>query len=126
MNFLLRTPLWDRKVLVVVGGYQPELLSVIREHNLSDDLYEQVTEDPPTTGEVACHYHSEKKGDYIIWFEGWAGTTTDLGVLVHETNHLIYYLSRFIGFVDEPEAQAYSHEAVFVHILEKLSVHLKN
>ncbi len=37
----------------------------------------------------------------------------DNGVLVHETNHLIYYLSRYYGFSEETEFQAYLQEHIF-------------
>ena len=37
----------------------------------------------------------------------------DNGVLVHETNHLIYYLSRYYGFPEETEFQAYLQEHIF-------------
>lgn len=37
----------------------------------------------------------------------------DSGVLVHETNHLVYYLSRYYGFSEETEFQAYLQERIF-------------
>lgn len=37
----------------------------------------------------------------------------DNGVLVHETNHLVYYLSRYYGFSEETEFQAYLQEHIF-------------
>lgn len=37
----------------------------------------------------------------------------DNGVLVHETNHLVYYLSRYYGFSEETEFQAYLQERIF-------------
>lgn len=37
----------------------------------------------------------------------------DLGTLVHETNHLVFYLARYCGFDKELEFQAYLHEKIF-------------
>lgn len=40
-------------------------------------------------------------------------TEFDMGILVHETNHLVYYLSNFYGFTKETEFQAYLQEKIF-------------
>lgn len=34
-------------------------------------------------------------------------------VLLHETNHLVYYLAKHAGFTGEPEFQALLHEQLF-------------
>lgn len=35
------------------------------------------------------------------------------GVMVHETNHLVYYLAHYYGFPKETEFQAYLQEHIF-------------
>ena len=47
-------------------------------------------------------YIKQRKHDWYFW-----------EVLLHETNHLVFYLSKFAGFVDEPEFQATLHEKLF-------------
>lgn len=74
-----------RKEIMEVGDNQDGLL-------LTDD----------ETNEVVLIYVKERKKDWYFY-----------EVLLHETNHLVYYLARHYGFTDETEFQATLHESLF-------------
>lgn len=49
-----------------------------------------------------------------------------LGTLVHELNHLVFFLSRYCAFTNEPEFQAYMQMNLFDEFLEIINNSTKN
>lgn len=66
-------------------------------------------------GQGGLFYNKEDK-PLILFIENKKRDWYFYGTLLHETNHLVYYLSKYCGFSDECEFNAYLHESVFQQI----------
>lgn len=67
-----------------------------------DDNQDGMVLSNDNTNEPYLFYIKDMKKDWYFW-----------EVLNHEINHLVFYLSRYYGFVDETEFQATLQESLF-------------
>jgi hypothetical protein len=110
---------WKRPLLVVVGCSMDDIAAISSVFQKTEKVIEDVKADPPMHGDEAAHW--QKDGETILWLESWENDDEHKATLLHETNHIIYYLSRYVGFQDEPEAQAYTQENIWTDIVKRLN-----
>lgn len=66
-------------------------------------------------------YYSDSQGGSVIWIESGRLDSETLSTIVHELHHAVYRsLGTRRGMQDEPEAQAYLIEYLFLQVLNKL------
>lgn len=117
MKKLLRIPIWNRKLLIVTPPH--DLLKATRSFRMGRELINQVKNDPPDKTIEGCIYMCDKTGRYILWFP----TRKPTGLtIIHETNHLVKHMMKYIGAQQEKEAHAYSQEWLMKEIKRILRI----
>lgn len=101
-------PLWERDLIVVLGGDFTSLLEIAKKNRLSTVVLEEIIYDKltPVTARGGA-YFCLIKGSGIIWFPT---KRPDKGVLAHEATHIVDKILEFIGAEKEMEARAYTVE----------------
>jgi hypothetical protein len=113
---------FTNETLVCVGSSKQEILAFMKANSVKVELIEKFERKPePKGSSEAFTWSPEGTGCTLLWFRHWSGDPDDLDTLVHETNHLIYDISRDKGFRDEPEIQAYQQAYLFTGILKELT-----
>jgi len=112
---------FSNETLVCVNVDKAQILRYMRQTHIKPELID-LFETKPETDAVAYVWTPRGTGCTMLWLQGWTGNPEDLDTLVHETNHLVYDISRDKGFKDESEIQAYQQAYLFSGILEKLTV----
>lgn len=111
MVHLIKFPIWNRRILLAT--HNVDLLAETRKYKMGRNLIAQVKNDPPNPKDYAAVYICEKTGRYVLWFRNNKPRTD---TIIHETNHIIKYLMKYIGANQEKEAHAYSQEWLFNEI----------
>jgi len=107
MNKLLIIPIWYRKVLIVTPP--TDILKSAIKHKIGRSIIKQVKNDPPLKNFAACVYYDDDNGRYLLWLEKCCSNDT----IVHETNHIVNHMMKFLGARNEHEASAYTQEYLF-------------
>ena len=108
---------FTNETLVCVAVTEKEILQFMKRNNFRKTLIEQFErKSAPSAGANAFVWTPIGTGCTLLWMDSWLGRREDVNTLVHETNHLIYDISRDKGFKDEPEIQAYQQEYLFKNI----------
>ena len=115
---------FSNETLVCVNRDKAQILRYMRQTRIKPELIE-LFEAKSETDSTAFVWMPSDTGCTLLWLREWAGDPEDLDTLVHETNHLVYDISRDKGFKDEAEIQAYQQAYLFSGILEKLTVRRK-
>ena len=115
---------FSNETLVCVNRDKAQILRYMRQTRIKPELIE-LFEAKSETDAAAFVWTPRGTGCTLLWLREWAGDPEDLDTLVHETNHLVYDISRDKGFKDEAEIQAYQQAYLFSGILEKLTVRRK-
>ena len=113
---------FSNETLVCVGASKQEILTFMKANAVKPELiklFEHKREPKDTSS--AFVWTPDDSGCTLLWIRDWTGSPDDLDTLVHETNHLVYEISRDKGFKDEPEIQAYQQAYLFSGILETLT-----
>jgi Zn-dependent peptidase ImmA (M78 family) len=84
--------------------------------HLSDWLKKFIDKIPNPNGVGGMIYDPETSKPLILFIQNKKRDWEFYGTLMHEINHVIYHLSRNLGFQDEPEFQAYLAESLFTDI----------
>jgi hypothetical protein len=108
------------ETLVCVGVTKKEIRRFMVAKNCKPELIEKFDRGLNTDGKFAFVWTPPNSGATLLWLGGWIGDAEDMDTLVHETNHLIYDISRDKGFQNEPEIQAYQQAYLFSHIWKEL------
>jgi len=111
--------------LVCVGVTKVDVIRYMKQTRIKPELISRF--ENKSEREDPCPYvwTPSDTGCTLLWLPSWRGDFEDLDTLVHETNHLVYDISRDKGFEDEPEIQAYQQAYLFSGILEKLTIRRK-
>ena len=112
---------FSNETLVCVNVDKAQILRYMRQTHIKPELID-LFETKSETDAAAYVWTPNGTGCTMLWLQGWTGNPDDLDTLVHETNHLVYDISRDKGFKDEAEIQAYQQAYLFSGILEKLTV----
>jgi hypothetical protein len=115
---------FSNETLVCVNRDKAQILRYMRQTRIKPELIE-LFEAKSETDAAAFVWTPSRTGCTLLWLREWVGDSEDLDTLVHETNHLVYDISRDKGFKDEAEIQAYQQAYLFSGILEKLTVRRK-
>jgi hypothetical protein len=115
---------FSNETLVCVNRDKAQILRYMKQTRIKPELI-TLFEAKPETDAAAFVWTPSRTGCTLLWLQGWTGDPEDLDTLVHETNHLVYDISRDKGFKDEAEIQAYQQAYLFSGILEKLTVRRK-
>lgn len=115
MQKLLRVPIWNRKILIVTPPTNALLYT--RKYKLGRELITQVRNDPPDIATLACVYFDDKYGRYVLWFNS-RKVPTD--TIIHETNHIVKHMMKYLGAQQEKEAHAYTQEYLYKEIRKAL------
>jgi len=115
---------FSNETLVCVNRDRAQILRYMRQTRIKPELID-LFEAKSETDAAAFVWTPSGTGCTLLWLREWAGDPDDLDTLVHETNHLVYDISRDKGFKDEAEIQAYQQAYLFSGILEKLTVRRK-
>lgn len=109
-NFTI--PLWERDVVLIIGGTTEDILKVAKDNKLSAPVIEEIKRDGagPTLGTA---YFCLERGIGIIQFPK---KRVAKGVLAHEATHIVDWLLEFIGADTEMEARAYTTEWLVTNI----------
>ncbi|MGA2886348.1 MAG: hypothetical protein ABSE80_14600 [Halobacteriota archaeon] len=112
---------FTNETLICVAVTKKEILCFMKRNGVKPDLIERFERkaDPSSTA-AAFTWTPPGFGVTILWMNSWVGDDEDLNTLVHETNHLLYDISRDKGFTNEPEVQAYQQEYLFKNIRKEL------
>ena len=119
-QFLIKIPPWERRLLVVVTKNRQTVLDLIKKHKLGRDLRNQVFGDPLTEADLGAVYTDKKYGRWIMWFTKWNNSGDNMDTLVHETNHIVKFLMKYVGAKNELETSAYTQEWLFREIRKRL------
>ena len=115
---------FSNETLVCVNQDKAQILRYMKQTRIKPYLI-TLFEAKPETDALAFVWTPSMTGCTMLWLKTWTGDFKDLDTLVHETNHLIYDISRDKGFKDEAEIQAYQQAYLFSGILEKLTARRK-
>jgi hypothetical protein len=115
---------FSNETLVCVNRDKAQILRYMKQTRIKPELID-LFEAKSETDAAAFVWTPARTGCTMLWLRGWTGDAEDLDTLVHETNHLVYDISRDKGFKDEAEIQAYQQAYLFSGILEKLTVRRK-
>lgn len=86
----------------------------------SDWLKEHLKDFPLPTGSGGVVYNQETHRPVILFVQNKERYWQFWETLMHEVHHVVYYCSRYYGFVDEPEFQAYLVEFIFKYVRKLL------
>lgn len=116
---------FHQDTLVVVGMNNAEIVKWLRTYANAKGVQKAIEDfeqgGRPNPNDEAFIYHFD--GRTILWLGwNWTGGKEDVCNLVHETNHLLFEVTRNKGMRDECEAQAYLQEWLFDQIATKLGV----
>jgi hypothetical protein len=117
-TFIQPIPPYGAELLVVSGYDNKGLRAVLTRHKYPKEIIDNIPADGRKI--FATLYHSDiPERKYVLHLSGY-GRGELYDTLTHETNHLIYLISRWFGFEDEMEAQAYLQEWLHKEIRKKL------
>lgn len=116
--------------LVSVGMKKKEILSYAKRTGACENTLTLIDDLEPEdfTKEVRVGmtlFEKKTKAVVLLYFPEFEDNWEKWETLMHETHHLVHYLSKKKGFEEEPEAQAYLQEYIFRAIRRKLTFHLK-
>lgn len=111
---------FTNETLVCVGVTKLEILKYMKRAKVKPELIKRFEDKAHNDKAAAFVWTPPNTGCTLLWMGGFCGDDEDIFDIVHETNHLIYDISRDKGFRDEPEIQAYQQEFLFSHILKEL------
>lgn len=117
MRKLIKIPIWNRKILVVTPPH--DILKSSRFFKMGRNLIGQVKSEAPIENELACVYFCDDSGKYILWFKN---RKPSIDTLIHETNHIVKHMMKFIGAGGEKEANAYTQEFIFNEVRKALRI----
>ncbi len=117
MKKLIRIPIWNRKLLIVTPPH--DLLKATRAFKMGRELINQVKNDMPDKTLDACAYLCDKTGRYILWFPHRKSRNN---TIIHETNHLVKHMMKYIGAQQERESHAYTQEWLCTEIRKMLRI----
>jgi len=111
---------FTNETFVVVGMTQKEILADMRRRKFKKDAIEAFSrQNKPNGDETAFVW--VRKGMTLLWLNGWRIDLEHYSTVVHETNHLIWEITRDKGMVEEAEMQAYQQEYLFLAIVTRLN-----
>ncbi len=110
---LITIPIIERKVLLVT--YPSDALKAARKHKMGRNLIQMIKSDPPDC--QACCYQDEQRPRYVLYFKN-----KELGVVVHECDHVIFHMFKLIGAASEQEFRAYTKEWLFNEVRKSMRV----
>lgn len=113
----IKIPIWNRKFLLVSGCNKEQLLSLVSKYQMGRELRNMVIGDPPNPKDQGCLYMGDKTGKYIMVFPN-RKVRTD--TIIHETNHLVKHMMKFIGAQQETEGASYTQEFLYNWIRKNL------
>jgi hypothetical protein len=112
---------FSNETMVCVGVTKTEILAFMKRGWVKPDLIEAFSRKRgPTEDKCAFVWTPPGTGATVLWMNGFDNDFEDMCTIVHETNHLVYDISRDKGFRDEPEIQAYQQEYLFRNIIAEL------
>ena len=117
MRKLIHIPIWNRELLIVTPPHN--LLTATRSFKMGRELITLVKNKPPEKNTSGCIYMCDKTGCYIIWFPNRKPLNT---TIIHETNHLVNHMMKYIGAQQEKEALAYTQEWLYEEIRRILRI----
>jgi hypothetical protein len=107
--------------MVCVGVTKTEVLKYLRKVNARPDLIKKLEDKRfDTEDKAAFVWTPSNTGCTLLWMSEFLGNDEDMFTLVHETNHLLYDISRDKGFQNEAEINAYQQEYLFKQIWTEL------
>jgi hypothetical protein len=119
--FLQKWGTFSNETMVCVGVTKSEILADMKRLKVKPELIEAFTRKVGgMESKAAFVWTPPGTGATLLWMDSWSNVAEDMCTLVHETNHLIYDISRDKGFRDEPEIQAYQQEYLFRGIIAEL------
>jgi len=111
---------FSNETLVCVNVDKAQILRYMKQTRIKHEII-ALFEAKSETDAQAFVWTPVRTGCTLLWLRTWTGDSEDLDILVHETNHLVFDISRDKGFKDEAEIQAYQQAYLFSEILEKLT-----
>lgn len=115
MEKLMKIPIWNRKLLIVVEP--SNVPRAIKTHKLGRRLMAQIKNDPPVKNCCAMIWMCDYTGRYILYFP----KKPTLATIVHETNHIVKHMMKYICAQQEKEAHAYTQDYLFKEIRDFLN-----
>jgi len=101
-------PLWERDVILMMGGNYSDIMKVAEENKLTSMTKEEIQKDRLSIIDAqAGAYFCLDKGIGIMWFPT---SKVVPSIIAHEATHIVDWLFRFIGAETEMEARAYTVE----------------
>jgi hypothetical protein len=116
---------FTNETLVCVGVSKEEILQFMKRSKVKDDLIDLFNKVGPQPGVSGFVWTPKNTGCTLLWLDSFNGRERDMFTLIHETNHLIYDISRDKGYVNEPELQAHQQEFLFKQIWHELQKRYK-
>ena len=105
MRKLLRIPIWGRKLLIVTPPH--DIVLATKYFKMGRSLLQQVVNDIPSNKSDGCIFLCNETGRYILWFPH---TKPKTATIIHETNHLVKHMMKYIGAQQETEGHAYTQD----------------
>lgn len=102
---------WYGRLLVVYGFPKDKTLELISRHKMGRTIRAQFIATPPSKGyEEAIVYMD---GNHFLLY---AHQKLSTRTIIHETNHIVKELMKYIGAQQEKEAHAYTQEWLYGEI----------
>lgn len=121
-SFLQDWGTFRNETFVVVGMGRLEILLAMKRQNFRDDAIKAFeNEFRPRDNDPADAFIWTYEGVSLLWFRDWKIDLEHYGNLVHETNHLVFEMSRDGGYRDELEANAYQQQYLWLNIIRKMN-----
>lgn len=113
-------PIWDRRLLLVIGGSKSSLLKLCSQYSMGRGIRNMIHITPPfpKSEGVACVYYEDKKLNYLVYFPD---NKVRNDTIIHETNHIVKHMMKGLGAQQEIEGHAYSQEWIFNWIRKTLN-----
>lgn len=123
--FILDWGTYTNQTFFSVGYTPSEILKILKKKKwVNKEFVDAITEDldllNDTTGKFSA-FVWHKKGASIFWVPFFEDDWKFWDTIVHETHHLVRFMSDDKMMLDEEEAQAYQQEYFFRTIRRKLS-----
>jgi len=110
----IEIPLWERDLIVMLGGNHTDIYNIAKQHKLSDKVFAEIKYDKLSTDRSSGGaYFCLEKGIGIFWVPTKRVTA---GLLAHEATHIVDWVLEFIGAEKEMEARAYTVEWIVTNI----------
>ena len=115
-RYKLTDPIYERSVILYVGGTEHDLYAAIpgAKYNRCDELIEE----GPDAGNDGCEFHTKDPDEFIVWL-----SRSDPKLLHHELFHLTLDVLDNTGLTLTPESEeayAYWNAHIFAEAYDTL------